>query len=879
MRPVSRFFIIVLGLFATLESVFAEGEKAPAKAGAPGWVEEYRLDLDRPFDEDSTSDGVHYHLIDQQTNQGTDEFYRRVVYRLLTPDAVEENSSLSFSYKAEDTQFTLNRLTIHRGGKALDRLGEQEIRVLERESSMEENLYDGRKSAHLLLEDIRVGDVVDYAYTMKGWPSALDGLFFDEATLQYSVPLGACRVRHVTGAGKPFHYRVHGKKFEPKVTEEGNTKIYVWESVDLAANRREDDTPDWHWYFPKLEMSEFSEWSEVVEWGMGRYDLGQGLDGEIEERISEWKELPVEERVAEALRFVQGEVRYVSMALGPHSFQPYSVEQIWRRKFGDCKDKALLLATMLRRLGVAEAWPALVHTVDGPSLDRALPAPTCFDHVIVLVEIDGRDYWLDGTRSVQYGPLSQISGWDHGWALPLRAGQDSLKRMRAQAYEASTTEVWEEFEIADYGKAIGLKVRTEFRGAEADSVRRYFAGEPVGEIADSYLEYYQKIYAGTRKVADPRMEDDPERNVVIVHESYEIDDFLSKEEDFYEGGFSADVVSGEMFLVKAQERTMPLEVEYPNNCRQHIVVTFPEKPEIEDEEQAISHAGFEFSYDAVLKGRKLHLTYDFRTLRNHVTAEEFDEYREKIREAYDLTDYFLDVPVSLVEGTGEEVEEEEDPGVDEEAEEKAVSERRVALQMLGVGSTLAGFLLGVLLVVPCWFLKPGPRWRGRVAEVGGQTGLGGWLVLPMIALCVSPLRYVVATGSGLQMIFGIEDPSNLSGLWYLAILIEFMAQGFFLSVLIGLAVLFFARRWILPKAYVVMLLMMTAYSLLDLGLCVALDRQYPGDPLVPEASGVAVQSVIAAMIWIPYFMKSRRVRNTFTRGAGRGVGPPPLPMV
>ena len=80
-------------------------------------------------------------------------------------------------------------------------------------------------------------------------------------------------------------------------------------------------------------------------------------------------------------------------------------------------------------------------------------------------------------------------------------------------------------------------------------------------------------------------------------------------------------------------------------------------------------------------------------------------------------------------------------------------------------------------------------------------------------------------------------------------------------------------------AAVVMLLMMTAYSLLDLGLCVALDRQYPGDPLVPEASGVAVQSVIAAMIWIPYFMKSRRVRNTFTRGAGRGVGPPPLPMV
>jgi len=139
MLPAFRFIIIAMTIASTVARGLAAAENPPAKESAPAWVEDYPLDLNLPFDPETTSDRVHYHLIDQQTNQATEESHRRVVYQLLTPDAVEENSSLSFSYKAEDTRFTLNRLTIHRGGEPMDRLDQQEIRVLQRESSMEES--------------------------------------------------------------------------------------------------------------------------------------------------------------------------------------------------------------------------------------------------------------------------------------------------------------------------------------------------------------------------------------------------------------------------------------------------------------------------------------------------------------------------------------------------------------------------------------------------------------------------------------------------------------------------------------------------------------------------------------------------------------------
>lgn len=81
-----------------------------------------------------------------------------------------------------------------------------------------------------------------------------------------------------------------------------------------------------------------------------------------------------EDRAAMALRFVQTYARYLAIGIGEGGFRPRDLEEIWRSRLGDCKDKSLLLATMLRHLGI-KACPALVNTYDGASLSELLPAP------------------------------------------------------------------------------------------------------------------------------------------------------------------------------------------------------------------------------------------------------------------------------------------------------------------------------------------------------------------------------------------------------------------------------------------------------------------------------------------------------------------------
>ncbi|MNX82841.1 Beta-barrel assembly-enhancing protease [compost metagenome] len=99
-----------------------------------------------------------------------------------------------------------------------------------------------------------------------------------------------------------------------------------------------------------------------------------------------------------ALRLVEDEVRYLAILMGEGGWVPTGAEEVWRLRQGDCKGKTVLLLALLRGLGIP-ADAALVSTTDGDSLAEGLPRLHAFDHVLVRAELDGEEYWLDGTRA------------------------------------------------------------------------------------------------------------------------------------------------------------------------------------------------------------------------------------------------------------------------------------------------------------------------------------------------------------------------------------------------------------------------------------------------------------------------------------------------
>jgi len=89
------------------------------------------------------------------------------------------------------------------------------------------------------------------------------------------------------------------------------------------------------------------------------------------------------ERLAE---FVQKEIRYVSIQIGLGGYQPHPAPGILANRYGDCKDKATLLAAMLKSAGFDSFY--IIINIDPYSVSPAAPVSLfLFNHAILAIKL------------------------------------------------------------------------------------------------------------------------------------------------------------------------------------------------------------------------------------------------------------------------------------------------------------------------------------------------------------------------------------------------------------------------------------------------------------------------------------------------------------
>lgn len=154
----------------------------------------------------------------------------------------------------------------------------------------------------------------------------------------------------------------------------------------------------------------------------------------------------------------------------------------------------------------------------------------------------------------------------------------------------------------------------------------------------------------------------------------------------------------------------------------------------------------------------------------------------------------------------------------------------------------------------------------------GPEGLGGWLILVIIGLVVSPVRIAAMLLQNHAPIFtdGTWDVLTTPGsevyhpLW--APLIGFELVGNLVMIALAFATLFLLV--LRSRAAPIAAIGWYGGGLLFVVVDALLAYQIPmlaEQPMDAETMGEIVRSVVAACIWIPYFLVSKRVKATFTR--------------
>lgn len=102
------------------------------------------------------------------------------------------------------------------------------------------------------------------------------------------------------------------------------------------------------------------------------------------------------EKIESLFYWVQDNIRYIAFEDGIMGFKPDAAQNVFNKKYGDCKGKANLLKEMLKLAGY-DARLTWIGTSDLP-YDYSLPSLAVDNHMICTVIVNGKRYFLDGTE-------------------------------------------------------------------------------------------------------------------------------------------------------------------------------------------------------------------------------------------------------------------------------------------------------------------------------------------------------------------------------------------------------------------------------------------------------------------------------------------------
>jgi len=502
----------------------ASAEKLPPTP-VPDWVVPRELPPPDGPQGRFLDDGIETLLIDHQTRIDTahHEDYSRRVFQVSTRAGLDEAGLVSLTLDPASERLQLHWVRIARDGQVIDLTDRLDFTRMRRELELGDGVITGTETLSAPIDDLRVGDVLDVALSRRVTPPIFAQDFQTTLFERSPIPVHALYDRFLLPATRALDVTPSELRPDRTETRDGLTS-HDFALIDAPAAKIDWDTPLWRNPLGEIVVSSFRSWEQISATLAPKFRPDPVLGPEMSDWVAQIRATAAtpEDRITAALRLVQDRIRYHGDEIGAGGFVPRPPALVARRGWGDCKDKALLLVSLLAALDV-EADVALANSWRGRSLDTALPGPWLFDHAIVRVHDAAGEFWLDPTGEMQGGRGRQIAVSDFGFALPLVPGGSGLVPVQPPAPEAPTEEVHDLYRFIDSGaRAAELEVTTIFRGARADEERAELGSESLDERARSYLDFYQRRFPGVEALRPLAVTDDLEANVLTLTEAYAI---------------------------------------------------------------------------------------------------------------------------------------------------------------------------------------------------------------------------------------------------------------------------------------------------------------------------------------------------------------------
>jgi transglutaminase-like putative cysteine protease len=365
-RPAAVAALAAISVVA-LASIFGRLSSRVLADTAPDWL---RAAAHQTLPE-YPKDAVAVILLDEEQttvkDNGDIETRHRRAYKLLRPEAREHYGYAGVQFDNETKLSFFKAWTITADGKEMELKEKDAVEF----SLTSFEVFTDARAKGIKFSAADPGNIVGYEYVQKHRPF----VFEDDWQFQSKIPTRRARFSLQLPPG--WEFSEYWANFPKQQPQSSANNFYVWEVENVPAVDVEPDMPPFLTvasrmdikYFPRepaLRAKTTGSWNDIGVWYANLTSASRVPSPALQQKVAE-----LTAGISDPLKkmqvlaaYVQQQVRYVAIEIGIGGYLPHAAAEVFKNQYGDCKDKATLMSTMLKQIGI-DSYYVYINTERG----------------------------------------------------------------------------------------------------------------------------------------------------------------------------------------------------------------------------------------------------------------------------------------------------------------------------------------------------------------------------------------------------------------------------------------------------------------------------------------------------------------------------------
>jgi hypothetical protein len=510
-----------------------------------------------------------------------------------------------------------------------------------RDGTMEEtqqiNILDENfRRLSMAFPGLELGDSIEMLIETVSQPLVKNN-YNDLILFQGFEPLLEKEVTIAGPASKPLYFVVKDGQLEFSKEKKGDQVIYRWKKVNSPKIVEELGMASILDVALRVVVSTFKNWEELSRYGaslnVGKTEPNEALKAKVQELTKGLK--TDEEKILAIFRYLSQKIRYMGSSMDLGAFiEPHPATYTFEKQYGVCRDKSLLMMTMLKEIGI-KSYDTIINV--SRQTEKEIPI-IFFEHAICAVVLkDGRVVYMDPTMelSSEFGE-TYVGG---RYVLLLDEKGKGLIKVPAVTAERSLGLIKGETIVLPDGSIEG-KVNISGKGFYDFVLRSISKRVPSFQFPMVFQQLGQFL-SSTIKVENVKSSD-----FADLAKPYEASfDFKAKDYLVDVGKYKMfkiplssqafDIISIGIFkaLTNMKERKYPLFLFSSRGCREEESVSLPSDFEVKaiPNPLELREGPVSLKISTSLKGDKIFFSSDFRIEKSSLNPSEYQSLRKVVK--------------------------------------------------------------------------------------------------------------------------------------------------------------------------------------------------------------------------------------------------------